>query len=209
MHSAPSFIDFVFFLLARHSGCMPNTFASFVSSHSVLRSAAATRVLHLTVMGSLSDGGCTDAPGMLAGIGFRRSSSITILPLRKPDAHRRCSATLDGSPWHTRCLRSACPPSSFTAKPSALADARGYRCCGPWAHSCRCRRSTLYLPPLHRPSTSPEHKIPADLISAEILSNITAVLTSMGETDTACRIRSRTSASSPHNGKIALHIALF
>ena len=133
---------------------------SFVHSHSVLRSAAATRVLHLSVMGSLSDGGCTDAPSMLAGIGFRRSSSITILALRKPDAHRRCSATPDGSPWHTRCLRSACPPSSFTAKPSALADARGYRCCELWAHSCRCRRSALYLPPLHRPSTSPEQKNP-------------------------------------------------
>ena len=160
-------------------------------------------------MGSLSDDGCVDASGMLAGIGFRRSSSITILALRKPDAHRRCSATPDGSPWHTRCLRSACPPSSFTAKPSALADARGYRCRGPWAHSFRCRRSPLYLPPFHRPSTSPEHKIPAELSSAEILSNITAVLTSMGETETACRIRSRTSASLPHIGKIALHIAHF
>ena len=84
---------------------MPSAIASFVSSHSGVRSAAATRVLHLTVMGSLSDGGCTDAPGMLAGIGFRRSSSITILALRKPDAHRRCSATPDGSPRHTRCLR--------------------------------------------------------------------------------------------------------
>ena len=26
-----------------------------------------------------------------------------------------------GSPWHTRCLRSACPPSSLTAKPAVLA----------------------------------------------------------------------------------------
>ena len=82
----------------------PHAFGSFVHYHSVLRSAAATRVLHLTVMGSLSDGGCTDASSMLACIGFRRSSSITILALRKPDAHRRCSATPDGSPWHTRCL---------------------------------------------------------------------------------------------------------
>ena len=37
-------------------------------------------------------------PACSAGIGFRRSSSITILALRKPDAHRRCSATPISSP---------------------------------------------------------------------------------------------------------------
>ena len=34
---------------------------------------------------------------------------------------RRMPRNAYGSPWHTRCLRSSCPPSSLTAKPAVLA----------------------------------------------------------------------------------------
>ena len=76
-------------------------------------------------MGSLSDGGCADASGMLS---WYRVSSFLLN--HDPGATQArcspvCSATPDGSPWHTRCLRSSCPPSSFTAQPSALASLVG------------------------------------------------------------------------------------
>ena len=84
----------------------PRTPGSFVHSHSVQRSATATRVLHLTVMGSLSDGGCGAASSSLHC--YRVSS---LAPQPDPDvtqarcSSRVCPATPDGSPLHTRCLR--------------------------------------------------------------------------------------------------------
>jgi len=58
------------------------------------------------------------------------------------------------------------------------------------------------LPALHRPSPSPEHNIkPGTSSRHDVVAQITAVLTSISATDTACRMRSRTSASSPHNAK--------
>lgn len=159
------------------------------------------------VTGSLSYGGCGAASSSLQW--YRVSSFLLnpILTLRKHDAHPEDApqrlmvrpGTLDACAelvLHRHSLRS--PLFSLRSGASLL-----------FAFDTLLPLSPFYvpLPPHHRPSTSPEHKIPAELSSAEILSNITAVLTSMGETETACRIRSCTSATSPHIVKIALHIA--
>ena len=83
----------------------PHAFGCYVHSHSGLCSATATRVLHLTVMGSLSDGGCADASGMLS---WYRVSSFLLN--HDPGATQaRCSPEVQRNayiePWHTRCLR--------------------------------------------------------------------------------------------------------
>ena len=136
----------------------PHAFGCYVRSHSVLRSATATRVLHLSVMSFLSDGGCADASGMLS---WYRVSSF-LLNHDSGATQARCSPEVQRNayiePWHTRCLRGACPPSSFTAQPSALAGARWYRCCEPWTHSSLCRHSALpclrFTAHRHRQSTT-------------------------------------------------------
>lgn len=83
----------------------PHAFGCYVHSHSGLRSATATRVLHLSVMSSISDGGCADASGML---GWYRVSSFLLN--HDPGATQaRCSPEVQRNayiePWHTRCLR--------------------------------------------------------------------------------------------------------
>ena len=83
----------------------PHAFGCCVHSHSGLCSAAATRVRHLSVMGSLSDGGCADASGMLS---WYRVSSFLLN--HDPGATQaRCSPEVQRNayiePRHTRCLR--------------------------------------------------------------------------------------------------------
>lgn len=98
----------------RASGC-------FAHSHSGLRPATATRV----PTGSLSDGGFTGASSSLHW--YRVSSFLLnpILTLRKHDAHPEDAVKRLIVRPHTRCLRSACPPSSFTLRPEALASLGG------------------------------------------------------------------------------------
>ena len=185
-----------------------HAFGCYVRSHSGLRSATATRVRHLTVMGSLSDGGCADASGMLS---WYRVSSF-LLNHDPGVTQARCSLEAQRNayiePWHTRCLRRACPPSSFTAQPSALASLGGIGAVSP-GHILAAVAVLRSLA-----SASPHIDIAREQTLRRIescrdfVTQTTAVLTSMGETDTACRMRSCTSASLPHIGKIALHIAL-
>ena len=62
--------------------------------------------------------------------------------------------------------------------------------------------SLFSAPANHRPSPSPEHNIkPGTSSRHDVVAQKSAVLTSISATDTACRMRSRTSASSPHNAK--------
>ena len=123
------------------------------------------------VMGSLSDGGCGAASSSLHW--YRVSSFLLnpILTLRKHDAHPEDApqrlmvrpGTLDAFAelvLHRHSLRS--PLFSLRSGVSLL-----------FALDTLLPLSPFYapLPPHHRPSTSPEHKIPAELTPAEILSH--------------------------------------
>ena len=152
--------------------------------------------------------GALTHPACSAGIGFRRSSSITILALRKPDAYRRCSATpisslgtLDACAelvLHHHSLRS---PVRSLALGGIGAVSPGHIL----AAVAVLRSLAFAAPPINIAIAQNPHRIE---FCRDFVTQRTAVLTSMGETDTACRIRLRTSASSPHIGKISLHIAL-
>ena len=132
---------------------------SFVHSHSGLRSATATRVLHLRSWALYLTAGAGPHPARCTGIGYRRTLLNPILALRKHDAHPEDApqrlmvrpGTLDACAelvLHRHSLRS--PLFSLRSGVSLL-----------FALDTLLPLSPFYapLPPLHRPSTSPEDKI--------------------------------------------------
>lgn len=137
-----------------------------------LRSATATRVLHLRSWALYLTAGAGPHPACCTGIGYRRTLLNPILTLRKHDAHPEDApqrlmvrpGTLDAFAelvLHRHSLRSQL--FSLRSGVSLL-----------FAFDTLLPLSPFYapLPPLHRSSTSPEHKIPAELSPAEILSHI-------------------------------------
>ena len=137
----------------------PRTADSFVHSHSGLRSAAATRVLHLRSWALYLTAGVGPHPARCTGIGYRSTLLNPILTLRKHDAHpgdapQRLmvrTGTLDAFSelvLHRHSLRS--PLFSLRSGVSVL-----------FALDTLLPLSPFYapLPSLHRSSTSPEHKI--------------------------------------------------
>ena len=156
-------------------------------------------------MGSLSDGGCADASGML---GWYRVSSCLLN--HNPGAKQaRCSG---GAAQRLYRALAHSMPSLSVSSIIILCAAQCARwrsgVSALWALDTLLPLSPFYapLPPLHRSSTSPEDKIAAKWTFVAILlkyfrhtcQKSKAVLSSVGETETACRIRSRTSASLPH-----------
>ena len=144
----------------------PRKAGSFVHSHSGLRSATATRVLHLRSWALYLTAGAGPHPARCTGIGYRRTLLNPILTLRKHDAHPEDApqrlmvrpGTLDAFAelvLHRHSLRS--PLFSLRSGVSLL-----------FALDTLFPLSPFYapLPSLHRSSTSPEHKIPAELSSA-------------------------------------------
>ena len=149
-------------------------------------------------------------------------SGIVVPPQPDPDVTQaRCSITdCSATPASRLALTMTSAhlvlhSISFAARCSRFA--RGYRCCEPLTHSHRtlplyATLASAFTAHRHRQSTkSPQNgclpRFCLKIFDTRV-KNSKAVLSSVGETETACRIRSRTSASSPHNAKIALHIAL-
>ena len=139
---------------AHWSRRQPHAFDCFGHFHYALRFVPSSTVQHLRFKAPCLTAGALAHPACSTGIGFRRVSSITILTLRKPVAHQRCSATPTVSlaltmttlTWCLHSIPCAAQCSRFT---------QGCRCCKPLTHSCRCRHPVL---PCYR-STAHRHRL--------------------------------------------------
>ena len=109
------------------------------------------------VMGSLLTAYAGPHPARCTGIGYRRSSSTRILAFRKHDAHPvDAPQRLWLAPAHS--MPTLVLSSIVThCEARCSRDARGYRRCSPWPHSCRTSPSCA--PVYHRPMTAPCHTI--------------------------------------------------
>ena len=193
--------------LARWSRRQPHALGCCGHFHYALRFAPSSTVQHLRFKAPCLTADALAHPACSTGIGFRRVSSITILTLRKPVAHQRCSATPTVSlaltmttlTWCLHSIPCAAQCSRFT---------QGCRCCKPLTHSCRCRHPALpcYRSTAHRHRLSTKSSLEASS-RHDFVAHINSGIDEHKRNRYCVSMRSRTSASLPHN-EIALHIAL-
>ena len=152
------------------------------------------------------DGVCVAASSSLH---WYRVSSFLLNPIqafRKHDAHPEgCPATLSLTLAHS--LTALCSGSiAFTAQPSALTSFGGIGAArlGHTLAAVAVLRSLASASTAHRHRQSTKSPLNHDF--AEILSQKNSGIDERNRNRTCVSVRSRTSASSPHNGKIALHI---
>ncbi len=140
---------------------------------------------------------------------FLQGTVQASLPFALASFVRSRSALRFAALWGIGAVSLGHTRSEIRAEPSSLELCLMSKCrAQPPSSLCRhsalpCLRFTAHR---HRQSTTSSLKASS---RHNVVAWNTAVLTSISATDTACRMRSRTSSSSPHNAKIALHIALF